>query len=314
MRMSFLLASQYSNADINRTNQTEEPSIAWDEAEQEFIRPAKGDVLTIMDACFAGNVQPTVRREYEGTYEYLGACHIDRTTASPGKKSFTTALIASLEQLLSRHEGHSFTTADLLRVITEHTRRNNPPWLASRIENNDRRISLAPKLPCKKSYFDESPIPAYLTLRIELKEQTLDPDKVEDLAKKIAWAVRQSKVEARRVDWLKLAPRKRSLKDVVRTVRTAIALGKLQPVQEEPPVIETPIHKPGVWATFGVFTPWKHFHTVTVSLERPWTRVVAASIGFAIVFGAYSHRRRMSPLTLLYLLMGKTQSLGKGLR
>lgn len=289
----------------NRTDQTEEPSIAWDEAEQGFVRSAKGDVLTIMDACFAGNVLPTVHREYEGTYEYLGACHIDRTTASPGKKSFTTALIASLEKLLARHEGHSFTTADLLHVITEHTRRNNPPLLASRIENNDRRISLAPKLSCKKSYFDDSPIPAYLTLRIELKEQTLDPDKVEDLAKRIAWAVRQSKVEARRVDWLKLAPRKRSLKDVVRTVRTAIALGKLQTVQEEP-AIETPIHKPGIWATFGVFTPWRHFHTVTVRLERPWTRVVAAGLLITVLVGAYSRRRRMSPLALIYLLLGKT--------
>jgi hypothetical protein len=295
------------------TDQSEEPSIAWDEAEQAFIRSAKGDVLTIMDACFAANVVPTVHREYEGTYEYLGACHVDRTTASPGKRSFTTALIASLEELLVRHEGHSFTTADLLHAITEHTRRNNPPFLASRIENNDRRISLPPKLSCKKSYFDDSPIPAYLTLRIELKEQTLDPEKVEDLAKRISWAVRQSKVQARRVDWLKLAPRKRSLRDVVRTVRTAIALGKLQTIQEEPLSIKRPIHKPGIWATFGVFTPMKHFHTVTVSLERPWTRVAAASIGVAILLGVCSRRSRVSPLSLLFLLLGKRWSSSKGL-
>lgn len=310
MRETHLKAYISYGTDDNRTNQTEEPSIAWDEAEREFIRSAKGDVLTIMDSCFAGNVIPTVKREYEGTYEYLGACHIDRTTASPGRKSFTTALIASLEQLLARRESQSFTTTDLLHAITGHTRRHNPPLLSSRIENNDRRISLAPKLSSKKSYFDDSPIPAYLTLRIELKEQTLDPDKVEDLAKRIAWAVRQSKVEARRVDWLKLAPRKRTLKEVV---RSAIALKRLQSIQEEPPIIETPIHKPGIWATFGVFTPWKHFHTVTVSLERPWTRVVAAGIGIAIAFGAYSRQRRMSPLVLIYLLMGRVKHLGKDL-
>lgn len=272
-----------------------------------------------MDACFAGNVSSTYQRDYESTYEYLGACQKDRTTASPGDKSFTAALIICLELLLQRSEGHSFTTADLLRAIAEQRyRKNNPPLLASRVEKSDRRILLAPKLSNEaKKYFDDEPVPVYLDLRIEIKQDNLDESQVEDLAKRVARAVRQSTVKTRRVDWLRLAPRKRFLKDVVRTVRTAIALGKMQTVQEEPnpieqpPVIETPIHKPGIWATFGVFTPWRHFHTVTVSLERPWTRVVAAGV-VTIIFAAYHHRRRMSPLKLLFSLVGRKQRFAKG--
>ena len=271
-----------------------------------------------MDACFAGNVSSTYHRDYESTYEYLGACRKDQPTASPGDKSFTAALITSLNELLERPESQSFTTADLFRTIAEQRyRKNNPPLLASRVEKSDRRILLAPKLSSEqKKYFDDAPVPIYLDLRIEIKQDSLDRDQVEDLAKRVARAVRQSMVETRRVDWLRLASRKTSsFKTVARSMFLISALGRsrrdtLQTVQEEP-IVEKPIQKPGVWATFGVFTPWRHFHSVTVSLERPWTRVVAAGIGCAIMAGVYSRRHRMLPLTFLYLLWGKTTPFGK---
>lgn len=277
-----------------RTDDTFEPSINWDHTEQKFIGPAKGDVLTIMDACFAGNVSSTYHRNYESTYEYLGACQKDQPTSSPGDKSFTAALITSLKQLLGCSESQSFTTADLFRTIAEQRyRKNNPPLLASRVEKSDRRILLAPKLSTEqKKYFDDAPVPTYLDLRIEIKQDGLNRDEVEDLAKRVARAVRQSTVETRRIDWLRLASRKTSsFKTVARSMLLISALGRsrrdtLQTVQEED-TAEKPIHKPGIWATFGIFTPWRHFHAVTLSLERPWTGIVTTGIGVVILVGVY---------------------------
>jgi hypothetical protein len=248
-----------------------------------------------MDACFAGNVSSTYHRDFESTYEYLGACHKDQPTSSPGVKSFTAALITSLKVLLGCSEDQSFTTADLLRTISEQRyRKRNPPLLASRVEKSDRRILLAPKLSTEqKKYFDDAPVPIYLDLRIEIKQDALNQHQVEDLAKRVARAVRQSTVETRRVDWLRLASRKKSsFKTVARSMLILSALGRsrrdtLQTVQEEP-TDDKPIHKPGIWATFGIFTPWRHFHAITLSLERPWTGIATTGIGVVILFGVYS--------------------------
>ncbi|KAE9969850.1 hypothetical protein EG328_006637 [Venturia inaequalis] len=298
---------------LHATAKSYHPHVIWDQAEQNFVQSARGDILTIMDSCFAGNVPPAVNRAYENSYEYIGACHRDRATSSPGDRSFTKALIDSLNHLLDRPSRQPFTTADLVKTIAEQRwRRKEPPFFESRGALADRRIPLAPqRLPCEKRYFENTPIPAYLTLRIELKEETLDPDEVEELARKVAKAVRESKIKTRRVDWLRLGARKsKSFRAAAQSIFWISVLGRprretLQAVPEEQKV-ETPISRPGIWATFGVLTPRRHSHTVTVPLVRPWTRIFGGGIGAALLFGIYCLRRRMSPLALLYMLMRKT--------
>lgn len=306
---------------IFRTADSVYPDVHWDEAERNFVQSARGDVLTIMDACFAGNVTPTVNRAYENMYEYVGACHKGKMTSSPGNKSFTSALIASLNHLFEIRARQSFTTPHLVSTIAEQPWRiKSPPFFDSRGASSpvDRRIFLAPQKRFGETCFENIPIPTYLTLRIEPKDETLDPDQGEELARKVARAVKSSKIRTRRVDWVRLGGRKStSFRAAAWSVVWISMLGRprkntLQSVPEEPN-IEPPISRPGIWATFGVLTPWKHSHTLTVPLMRPWTRVVGGSLGLAIIFGAYCIQRQISPVHLLYMLLAKLQPLGKGL-
>ncbi|TID27268.1 hypothetical protein E2P81_ATG00031 [Venturia nashicola] len=299
---------------LHATADSAHPDVHWNQAEHNFVHSARGDVLTIMDACFAGNVAPTVDRVYDNIYEYIGACHKGKMTSSPGNRSFTSALITSLNHLFESRARQSFTTAHLISTIAEQPlRRNCPPFFDSRGASSlvDRRILLAPQRPCGETCFENTPIPTYLTLRIELKDENLDPDQVEELARKVAKAVKASKIRTRRVDWVRLAGRKSpSLRAAARSVIWISTLGRprkgtLQTIPEEPN-IDTPISRPGIWATFGVLTPWKRSHTVTLPLVRPWTRIVGGGLGAALLFGIYCLRRRMSPLALLYILLKKT--------
>ncbi|KAF2419042.1 hypothetical protein EJ08DRAFT_44677 [Tothia fuscella] len=157
-----------------------------------------------MDACFAGAVKAVVQRENKRSYEYLGACAAEKVTASPGGKSFTTALMQSLEQLLENSPRQSFTTTDLHRTIKgKRFMTVSEPCLLCRSAYDDRRIRLAP-LKKTERYFDTTWIAKYLNLRIELKQETLTSEEVEDLAKRVSGAVRNSIAKTRRVDFVRL--------------------------------------------------------------------------------------------------------------
>lgn len=183
-------------------------------------------MLVIMDACFAGNLNVSVNTDLGRAYEVLGACQKNRTTASPGPKSFSHILRKSLEDLTSKHL--AFTTADLLSAILKaEERRNNPPdfWRRS---NTDRHILLAPLPPLPPSqhasYFDDSPIPQYLTLRVELKDSHR-PSKfqIEELARNVSKAVRDSSIKTRRIDCMGLTPRtSRSLRTAAQMISSMV--------------------------------------------------------------------------------------------
>jgi hypothetical protein len=282
-------------AQLDRSDNEEHPSLSWDDAESQFIKPAKGDVLTIMDACFAGNVRAKVERQYGRTYEYLGACDQDRVTASPGQKSFTTALIASLKELREKNDRGTFTTADLMRAIEERsTRRNNPPVLISRAEINDRHILLSPHWRTQAdhaNYFKEAYIPAYLTLRIELTQEHLSSEEVEDLARKVSGAVRDSTAQTRRVDWLRLSSREKAnwknmARSAVKLYHVASAFRNTNRPLDTVPEISEPnalINRPGILARFYYVDPWKHLHTRTITLLQPWPRIIGMGLSIAVI-------------------------------
>lgn len=283
------------------------PWLIWDHAEERFIQNAKGDVLTIMDACFAGAVRSVVQREYGRTYEYLGACAADKPTASPGEKSFTAALITSLELLLEEGDGRPFTTADLSRAIEEqHYRKHNPPCLIIRSAHDDRRIMLAPmRADSQEPYFDDSEIPAYLELRIELKEQ-LTPQEVEDLARVVSRAVHNSTTKTRRVDWLRMSSRKPSFKSAANLVYFANLIRNrkktLNTIPED--VLPVPIKRPGLFATFG-FMDWNLVpHIATFTLLKPWTRFVGSAVVVAGLALLYFRRVYQTPEGMLRSFFG----------
>jgi hypothetical protein len=284
------------------------PWLNWEETEKRFIEKAKGDVFTIMDACFAGAVRNMIHREPGQTYEFLGACAYDKTTPSPGDKSFTNALIKSLQTLLEESEKRQFTTADLSRVIGQQKyQKNNLPCLWSRSEHDGRRIMLAPMNDgSQKPYFDNTEIPAYLELRIELKQETLTATEVEDLARRVAQSVSESQVHTRRVDWLqKISRPKPSLKSAARLVLFTIRRAKkqLETIQEEPQANPTPsqapITKPGFFATFGVMDWNLKPHMKTFYLLKPWTRVVGGGFLLVALSMFYARRVRRPPLDVL---------------
>ncbi|KAI4142043.1 MAG: hypothetical protein LQ341_003332 [Variospora aurantia] len=74
--------------------------VVWNKTE-ELLRPAEADVLEIFDCRF----------------EYLAATKGQKTTAVPGPKSFTSALIFALEALREQKPKGRFTTDELLRKI-----------------------------------------------------------------------------------------------------------------------------------------------------------------------------------------------------
>jgi len=201
----------------------------WNNVENILIKEGKADMLVIMDACFAGNLNVSATHDLGRAYEVLGACKRNRTTASPGPHSFTHILHKSLESLIGKYS--AFTTANLLSEILEgEERRNNPPEFWSRSINTARHIRLAP-VPSQPhsehaGYFDDQPIPQYLTLRVELKDRHRPSrDEIEQLACNISKAVRNSSIRTRRIDCMGLtAKTSRSLRTAAQMISSLVRL------------------------------------------------------------------------------------------
>lgn len=273
--------------------------IPWEEVEMDFVTEAKGDILTIMDACFAGSVQVTTSGTNGRTYEFLAACA--ELTQRPGEQSFTTALIQTLKDLLREDRPQGFTTTRLAETIGKQQHRlRNPPRLLHRSIDDDRRIVLTPlritNTPTRRpSYFDNTAIPAYLTLRVELKTVSITEDEVEDLSRRVSQAVRQSRAKTRRIDWLRLSPRRPArLKDVVRAVMasdmlTRKRLGHASAVQTAAGVTGAEGDQDGVFASFGFVT--KHTSRYyAIMIAQPWPRVATAMLGIGALMFCFKPR------------------------
>jgi hypothetical protein len=120
--------------------------VIWTSAEYN-IKETTADVLVIFDCCHAGELERSVRSPFSRrAFEYLAATSAKSTTRKPGKESFTTALIWSLEQLAANHES-GFSTQELLRTIS-HIAPDFPkdqiPRLSERFPTCLRKIVLAP--------------------------------------------------------------------------------------------------------------------------------------------------------------------------
>ena len=82
-------------------------------------------------------------------FEFLAAAKATRTTAVPGKESFTSALIYALEQLVAGKTEGRFTTVELLNTIKErapHFPKEQDPLLVERGDSHTQagRIMLHP--------------------------------------------------------------------------------------------------------------------------------------------------------------------------
>lgn len=193
-----------------------------------MIEDADCDMVSIFDTCFASNLNKNTQRDDPRTYELLTASGHDRMTVGPGPKSFTTALISSLKDLLEECKDSPFTVRQLCEKINLHpARRKNQSHVWSRFKRYDRNIALAPlkrTLDERKEDFNFGQTRALLFLRLPLTVERLSEQQINATARAFSKAVKQTKVPVKRIDWWRLRSSGRitRFEDVGRAIGSAL--------------------------------------------------------------------------------------------
>ncbi|CAG8954502.1 hypothetical protein HYFRA_00004415 [Hymenoscyphus fraxineus] len=195
--------------DINPKPDAELSEIIWSSTEH-IIKATRSDVLVIFDCCYAGALEKNHRSiPHRRAYEYLAATSADSETYKPGPKSFTTALIWSMEHL-AMTEGN-FTTQHLLSTIIKDAPnfpQNQYPRLSDGVAFCQRKITLTPLN--KGNVVEVSPIetqeerwgPAIdLSLRFTFNESSLNTDLISKLAKKVSKCLSRDEFKGSMVNW-----------------------------------------------------------------------------------------------------------------
>ncbi|KAL9040449.1 MAG: hypothetical protein Q9214_004482, partial [Letrouitia sp. 1 TL-2023] len=179
-------------------------TVVWNYAES-ALKNTKADIFEIFDCCYAGDLG---RSRGFGTrcFEFLGATSSGDITRSPGPKSFTTALMWALSELVN--ESGKFTTSALANKIreAEFFPKTQVPILT---ERNDyaslQRIVLAPLPkqgdPIEQPSDENSSSDAewgFLDLKFALEHCPVE-ESVADLAKQVSLIAKDFKI--RYVKW-----------------------------------------------------------------------------------------------------------------
>lgn len=165
---------------------------------------AECDVLAIFDACYASNIQKNTLQNRPRIYELLAASGHDKTTAGPGPRSFTTALIDSLKTLLKECGDKPITVRQLCEKINlQETRRKNQSHVWSRFNCYERYIALAPLKPTsaeRDKEFESLRTRAFLSLRLSLTRMCLTDEEISSIAQGFSKAAKDSKV-VKQIEW-----------------------------------------------------------------------------------------------------------------
>ncbi|KAF2684475.1 hypothetical protein K458DRAFT_302466 [Lentithecium fluviatile CBS 122367] len=183
------------------------PTAFWDEAEKPLLSSAEGDVLSILDCCFAASAAIKGRLEEFRTYQLLAASAPNSPTPGPGENSFTKALSDSLVELLRESKGTNFTVTKLHEKINLK-RRTQSSQLYDRLQHFNRYLQLGRLDPTQErsaSFQDRDPEEASLTLRLSLKVPELSKLQIETLAERLPIACEEARIPVRRIDWVKMA-------------------------------------------------------------------------------------------------------------
>ncbi|KAK5120563.1 hypothetical protein LTR85_006219 [Meristemomyces frigidus] len=173
----------------------------WNEAE-DSLHNAEADVLTILDCCCAGAVMKGSMEDIR-TFEVLAATGRKSPTEPPGKRSFTRAMIAALQDQLGKPEQAPFTTLALNEEIMRR-RSSHRSHLFRQPASSHRLIKIAP---LQNDDHTVSPTSAqeasYLTVRFSFKDATtLKSDQVVRLAKEVSQSAANSELGINRIDWV----------------------------------------------------------------------------------------------------------------
>ena len=183
-------------------------SVQWNLVEAN-LQGTEADVFEIFDCCYAGNFRSN---EFSTRiFEFLAATSAGSVTRSPGKNSFTSALIWALRQFAKG--GEKFTTSELTNRIKEapYFPKEQVPVLCERNAASSLRLVLAP-LPEGKSQVEQqqhSPTPMsacnqedreVLTLKLVL-EKLPDKTDIARLAKVVKQLIAGQHMLVHRVLW-----------------------------------------------------------------------------------------------------------------
>lgn len=195
-------------------------SAIWNNGERPLIDDADCDVLAILDTCFASNISKGPQEDGR-TYELLAASGYDKMTAGPGLKSFTTALITSLNDLLNEHKDRPFSTRALCENINRLRRgnkQNNQSHILDRLKRYNHSITLAPlknNLAEREDQFKREPTLSRLTLELPLTVARPTEKQIEEIARALSQAIKKSPdAPVKQINWLKLK-KLTTLQDIV---------------------------------------------------------------------------------------------------
>jgi hypothetical protein len=203
-------------------------SAVWNYAERTLIEDADCDMLAIFDTCFASNLYKNIKQDDPRTYELFTASGHDRTTVGPGPRSFTTALISSLKELLAASKGRPFTIRQVCdKINLNPARRKNQSHVWSRFKRYDRNIALAPlkrTLAERQEDFNFGQTRASLFLRLSLTVERLTEQQIITTARAFSRAVKKTEMPVKRIDWWRLrsSGRTNSFADLGRAVGSAV--------------------------------------------------------------------------------------------
>ncbi|KAL1626147.1 hypothetical protein SLS54_002981 [Diplodia seriata] len=186
--------------------------VFWNEVQNLFIEHTVGDVLAIMDCCFASNLMSRGSRKVNSrAFEMFAASTIDKITESPGAKSFTRALIRCLTELAERpSDGDgSFDTHELSQTINQ-VRTATPCQLWGVLKGNRRHIRLTPlkareeqeKQGPQEQPWTFDPPGGLLSLQFILGEKELAKDTIRNLTRQLPDVFKDNKVRLRNIRWL----------------------------------------------------------------------------------------------------------------
>jgi hypothetical protein len=218
-----LLIVYYTGQSVLHTDHVLTPDLHW-HVSLDILRSnnVNADVLMIVDsACDidltldrGAEIDPSCRPNQAKQLELLCACGSDQTTASPGPKSFTYALISALDEFANEKTGNLLSTFRLnQRICGDPQREDYAPSILWSSSPNENHISLGPirKAPIMGSQRQEK-AKGYLKLGLELSNDALSQAQIENLTQALVALGREQGLGLCDIDWLGFNVKGRAVK------------------------------------------------------------------------------------------------------
>lgn len=171
-------------------------------------------MLVIMDCCNAGLIMKSMVDDTRA-YEIMSATGAGLTTPKPGPRSYTRALIDSLDAELKKSESHEWWPLDTYNLNQEIKRRKNWSHLPQLFHRNqiakNRHISLAPLQKPREQTPQSLGCSATLRLQLVFSDRTtLKEKEITHLATALAKGAKDSNLTITALEWMGFNPEQKT--------------------------------------------------------------------------------------------------------